>query len=105
MVKWVEDIFVSALKVVEYKVKELEYADAKRKWDLETGERFNDIINHYPVSEDTLLHICREFSEFHALTTVESIQDYLWVNHERKFPRLPWMINNQADYIKYTNNN
>jgi hypothetical protein len=77
------------------------YKDRK-EWDLETGERFNDIINKYPVSEEDLLKICKEFAEFNAVTRIDSIKDYLWVNYDKEFPRLPMMINNQADYFKYT---
>jgi hypothetical protein len=63
----------------------------RSEWYLETGEKFNDIINHYPLSEETLLKICKEFAEFHAVTSVDTIKDYLWLNYERKVPRLPWM--------------
>jgi hypothetical protein len=92
--KYIENILVASLKTLEYKIKELEYADAKKKWDLETGEKFNYIINHYAVSEETLLKICNEFVEFHELTNVDCIKDYLWINYERESPRLPWMIRN-----------
>lgn len=63
-----------------------------KEWDLKTEEKFNNIINHYPVSEETLLNVCKEFAEFYAITTVDNIKDYLWIDYEREVPRLPWMI-------------
>jgi hypothetical protein len=90
------------LKILEFKIKELEYTDVKNRWDLETGDKFNDIIDRYPVSEEELLKICKEFAEFNAVTRIDSIEKYLWLNYEKETPRLPWMINNQADYFKYT---
>jgi len=55
ILNFIKSFFVSALKILEYKVKELEYVDAKKKWDLETGEKFNDIINKYSITEERLI--------------------------------------------------
>lgn len=101
IIKYIEDFFSSLLKILEYKIKELDYTDTKKKWNIETGEKFNDIINHYPVSEETLLKICKEFAEFHAVTTVDSIEDYLWIDYKNETPRLPWMIFKGFNNLKH----
>lgn len=101
MLNYIKSFFTSVLKILEHKIKELEYVDTKKKWDLETGEKFNDIINKYPVTEEVLLKICKEFSEYYETTLVNSIKKHLWIDYKMKIPRLPWMIKNQHDYFKY----
>jgi hypothetical protein len=104
--KWFKDFFTSLLKILEHRIKELEYTDAKKQWNLKTGEKFNDIINHYPVSEETLLKICQEFAEFHAVTLLDSIEEFLWLNYESEIPRYPWMTDKNIihKYNVYNNN-
>jgi hypothetical protein len=90
--EWISLCVQNELKELEYKLKRNENLDYKKQWDLETGEKSNDIINNYPVSEEMLLNICKEFAEFSEITMVDSIKDYLFVDYNNKIPRLKSML-------------
>lgn len=104
ILKQIGDILAVYLEKLTLELEEFKNDEVRSRWDKETGKNFNDIINHYPVSEETLLYICKEFAEFNAITRVETIKDYLFVDWKNKTPRLPFMINRMIDdptYCKY----
>jgi hypothetical protein len=101
ILKQIENVLALYLEKLTLELESRKQNDIKNKWDQDTGEKFNNIINHYPVSENTLLYICKEFAEFNALTRIDSIKDYLFMDWINKTPRLPFMINRLQDYPDY----
>ena len=93
-------------KLYELITKEVELLDAnlelvynqklkfseREKWDLETGEKFNNLISNYAISEDELLEMSEVLCEFATQTRVTNIKEYLFVDRDMSNPRLPFML-------------
>lgn len=62
------------------------------KWNLETGKKFNDLINAHPISEEELLNISKTVCEFVQQTRLTNIDKYLFINGDKESPRLPYML-------------
>lgn len=62
--------------------------DARKRWNLETGEKFNDIINRYAIFEDELLSISETVARFVTITRKTNIDKYLFVDEEMQIPRI-----------------
>lgn len=67
---------------------------AEEKWHLETGRKFNELIGHYPISDDELLKMSQVLCEFAQLTRITDIDKYFFINEDREIPRLPFMLKN-----------
>ena len=65
----------------------------QERWNLETGKKFNDLVSHYPISEDELLEMSRELCEFVLQTRITDVHEYFFVDNSFDKPRLPFMLN------------
>lgn len=63
------------------------------KYHLETGEKFNNLINNYPISEDELLDMSETICKFVELTRITNIDEYLFHDKELTHPRLKFELN------------
>jgi len=100
ILKQLEDIFSLHLEKIALELEQYDPDNFKNKCDLETGRKFSNIINSYPISEEILLNICEEFAEFNLITTISSIKDYLFIDYEKGVSRLLSMISD----INYNRN-
>lgn len=80
------------LKQLEISTKKLSDADSKKQWDLETGEKFNDLVCRYPISEDELLSMSETVCKFVMYTRLTNIDKYLFKDNELTMPKLPMDI-------------
>ena len=94
-------LFAQLLKILELKIKILDEElcmlndthtkltlkqTLKQKWDLETGEKFNDLINSYPISEEELLDISECVCKFVSATRITDIRPYLFKDKDMENP-------------------
>ena len=89
LIKFLELQILVLLKELEIKTKQLNEVDAKKQWDLETGEKFNDLVCRYAISEDELLSISETVCKFVTMTRINNIDKYLFKDKELEEPRLP----------------
>ena len=80
------------LKLKTIKIREL---DAKKKWDLEIGEKFNDLICKYAISEEELLSMAETVCKFVDCTRITNINKYLFEDEEMMKPRILKNITSQ----------
>ena len=73
-------------------LKQIDDLDYKRRYNLETGEKFNNLINLYPISEDELLAISETVCRFVAHTKITNINQYLFLDDKLERPRHPDML-------------
>jgi hypothetical protein len=76
-------------------LKEIEQIDKINtldSWNLETGKKFNNIINNYPIDEEELLSICETVAKFVSITRYTNIDKYLFLDDKLTEPRLPFML-------------
>jgi hypothetical protein len=66
------------------------YTETERikTYHAETGERFNDIINRYAISDEQLLSISETVARFVTYTRITNIDKYLFVDDEMQIPRI-----------------
>jgi len=84
------DLQISILvKRLEIAIKEGNEVDAKKKWDLETGRMFNDLISKYPISEEDLLSMSETVCKFVTYTRITNIDKHLFKDKELTKPKLP----------------
>jgi hypothetical protein len=76
------------LKELEIKTKQLNEIDIKKQWDLETGEKFNDLVCRYPISEDELLSMAETVCKFVMYTRITNINRYLFEDDKLEKPRI-----------------
>lgn len=57
------------------------------KLNLETGKKFNDLINKYTISEEELLSISETVAKFVSITRKTNIDKYLFVDDKLEVPR------------------
>lgn len=57
------------------------------KLNLETGKKFNDLINKYAISEEELLSISETVAKFVTITRKTNIDKYLFVDDKLEVPR------------------
>jgi hypothetical protein len=92
MFKKLSRIIELYLLELENKLKTLNELSSKegivRQYNIETGEKFNDIINRYAISEDELLSISETVARFVTYTRKTNIDKYLFIDEEKQIPRL-----------------
>lgn len=56
MFKRISKIIADCLSILEKELEIIKNRELyiKKQWDLETEEKFNDLINKYPISEEEL---------------------------------------------------
>ncbi len=102
MFKKLNDILDLKLSLLKKQLKEYTERNPKKEWDLETGEKFNDLINRYAISEDELLSISETVCKFVTITRKTNIDEYLFIDKELERPRLPYMsINYKINNYKF----
>jgi hypothetical protein len=57
------------------------------KLNLETGKKFNDLINKYAISKEELLSISETVAKFVTITRKTNIDKYLFVDDKLEVPR------------------
>jgi hypothetical protein len=62
--------------------------EKNKQYNAETGEKFNNIINKYAISEYELLSICETVAKFVTLTRITNINKYLFVDDKMQIPRI-----------------
>lgn len=77
------------LKELEIKIKTSTEIDVKKQWDIQTGEKFNELICKYAISEDELLSISETVCKFVPITRITNIDKYLFKDKELKIVRPP----------------
>lgn len=76
------------LKELEIKIKNLNEIDVEKQWHLETGKKFNDLMNNYAISEDELLSISKTVCKFVTITRKTNIDKYLFMDDRLEIPRI-----------------
>lgn len=87
MFKKLNKILELEISLLEHKLQEINKNNFVRQWNLETGERFNDLINKYPISEEELLSISETVAKFVAITRITNIDKYLFEDDKLEMPR------------------
>ena len=81
------------LKELEIKIKTCNDIDVEKQWHVETGEKFNELISNYAISEEELLSISETVCKFVTFTRITNIDKYLFKDADLEEPRLPCYIN------------
>jgi len=61
------------------------------KYHIETGKKFNKLIEKYPISQDELLDMDEVVCEYVLRTRNTDIKKYFFINDD--MVRLPYMLN------------
>lgn len=85
--KYLELQILLLLKEYEIRIKTCNEVDAKKQWDIETGNKFNDLICKYAISEDELLSISETVAKFVTITRKTNIDKYLFIDDKLETPR------------------
>jgi len=97
ILKQLDEILALKLKILTVNLdlltKELDEKTNMDLWDLKTGEKFNNLMDNYPITEEELLSISKTVCEFVWMTRITNIDKYLFVNGDFEQPRLPYKLN------------
>lgn len=96
-IPWYKKIFLRLTTMLDMKLqimekqlkdfqKEHNEDEIIKQWNLETGEKFNDIINRYAINEEELLSISETVAKFVTITRKTNIDDYLFIDKEMEIP-------------------
>lgn len=88
MFKKLEQLIDLKLQLLEEKLKDFKERNVKKEWDIETGEKFNDLICQYAISEEELLSISETVCKFVTITRKTNIDKYLFLNGKLETPRI-----------------
>lgn len=78
--------------------KQIGELDYRKQYDLETGRKFNDLINLYPISDDELLAISETVCRFVMITKITNIDKYLFLDSKFERPRHPGMLSHPEHF-------
>jgi hypothetical protein len=97
MFKKLNKIIDLKLSILEKELKAYTERDPKKEWNLETGEKFNDLICKYPISEEELLFMSETVCKFVMYTRITNIDKYLFEDEEMTKPRILFKIRRDKD--------
>jgi len=94
--KMLFELFTKEIELVEARLllvndTKLKWSE-KEQWYLDTGKKFCDLISKYPISENALLEMDKILCDFVMLTRITDIEEYFFVDKDREYPRLPYML-------------
>ena len=84
-----KQFLTNIMTITELRIKQLENINIKRKWDNETGSKFNEIVLTYNISEDELINAARSVAEYVTRTRNINIEKLLFINGDSTMPRHP----------------
>lgn len=65
------------LNELEIQLKTCNEIEIEKQWHLETGQKFNELMSNYAISEEELLSISETVCKFVTFTRITNIDKYL----------------------------
>lgn len=79
------------IKVLDKQLDYYNRLSEEEKYHIETGKKFNQLIEKYPISQDELLDMDQVVCEYVLRTRNTNIKKYFFINDD--MVRLPFMLN------------